>query len=121
MNKLLIILSSVSSSITSSTSSEPEQVTPNIYPIGEAIFYYCLFVVVVVLFIFYILKRGSDSKVFFRQFTDTVFLLKKVFPLITVLFLVVTFIWSEKPDFNNVFNCLILSFIFLSLLNINFK
>lgn len=64
MNKLLIILSSVSSSITSSTSSEPEQVTPNIYPIGEAIFYYCLFVVVVVLFIFYILKRGSDSKVF---------------------------------------------------------
>lgn len=62
MNKLLIILSSVSSSITST--SETETGTHKVYPLNEAIFYYCLFAAVVVLFIIYILKRGSDSKIF---------------------------------------------------------
>lgn len=61
MNKLLIILSSVSSSV---TSAETETGTHKIYPLNEAIFYYCLFAAVVALFVIYILKRGSDSKIF---------------------------------------------------------
>ena len=61
MNKLLLILSSVSSSV---TSAETETGTHKIYPLNEAIFYYCLFAAVVALFVIYILKRGSDSKIF---------------------------------------------------------
>lgn len=64
MNKLLVILSSISSSVSSSISSDTEAGAHKVYPLNEAIFYYCLFAAVVVLFIIYILKRGSDSKVF---------------------------------------------------------